>query len=539
MAYQTLSIYPLAGGLKLQIPPHRLPDQFSPRVSSTRMRDGVIMKRPGLLDFNGTTALGTSASVIVSLIQYHLENGTVETVAVLGGPADGDRDIYRTAGGAWASIKDAGLTLKGSTLEPYDAAVAPTPANLSVLYLSNGVTTSTVTEMIRWTGSGTATAFNSAPGSARTLATYANRLILGNIYDGTAIRGLDVAWSADGDADTWAGVGTGEVSLIETPDFITKMLPLRGRLIIYKTDSIFIGQETGYSVVPIAFGLVTKDYGAIAGFSVAAGGGLHFFLGRDNVYAFDGTQPFAIGDDIRRDLRLINQNALRQVFAMVDQNTSEYWLFVPEGQKSYPTAAWIYNWQERHWNRWELPTLTCGTSTPITSIETWATIMTKGTKWPELSGKTWDEMSSISGPTAIVGRFDRTTDELTSTTLNDNGVAIPASWESRDVDFIGQPGSLGSITTRDLKTLARISVRYRGVGGTSSLTCDVSTDGGQTFSATSPAPGTASISGGIIHFNTWITADRFRIRLRNATTSEQIPAAEEIVLSYLPGPSRL
>lgn len=503
------------------------------------MRDGVIMKRPGLLDFNGTTALGTAASVIVSLIQYRLEAGTVETVAVLGGPADGDRDIFKSTGGAWSSIKDAGLTLKGSTIEPYDSAVAPTPANLSVLYLSNGTTTSVATEMLRWSGAGTATAFNAAPGSARTLATFANRLVMGNIYDGVAIRGLDIAWSADGDADTWVGVGAGQNSLIETPDFITKILPLRGRLAIYKTDSIFVGQETGYSIVPIAFGLVTKDYGAVAGFSVAAGGGYHFFLGRDNVYAFDMTQPIPIGDDIRRDLKLINQNALRQVFAMVDQNTSEYWLFVPEGQETYPTAAWVYNWQEKHWNRWELPTLTCGTSTPIASSETWATIMAKGTKWPDLSAKSWDEMSSIGGPTAIVGRDDRTTDELTPTTLNDNGLAIPVSWESRDIDFIGSPGPNGPITTRDLKTLARVSVRYRAVGQTATLSCDVSTDGGQTFSETSPASRVASTSGGVLHFDTWITADKFRIRLRNATVSQQIPAVEELVLSYLPGPPRL
>lgn len=534
MPYQTLSLFPLTGGLKLQVPPHRLADPFSPRVRSIRMRDGVFSKRPGLKDFNGTSQLGTSASVIVSVFQYKLETGAVETVALLGGPADGDRNIYKSTGGTWSSIKDAALTLKGSVIEPYDATVAPTPANLSVLYMSNGVTSSTATEIIKWPGSGTATAFNGSPGSARTLTTYANRLILGNVYDGTAIRGVRVAWSADGDAETWAGTGTGQVELIETADFITRLLPLRGRLVIYKTDSIFMGQETGLLAVPIGFSLITRDIGAIAGMSVAAGAGRHFFLGRDNVYQFDGTQPDPIGDDIRRDLKLINQNALRQVFALVDPIFSEYWLFVPEGQETYPAHAWVYNWQEHHWNRWELPTLTCGTSTPISSSETWATAMSSGIKWPDLSNKSWDEMSSIGGPTTIVGRTDRTTDEFTNGTLDDNGLGIDASWESRDVDFVGSQGENGPLTTRDKKTLARVSIRYRSVGQASTISCDVSTDGGQTFVSTSPAFGTVSTSGGILHFDTWITADKFRVRLKNAVQGQQIPAVEEVVLTYRP-----
>src|SRR3990172_2079805 len=138
MPYPTLPLFPLTGGLKLQIPPHRLPDIFSSRDRSIRMRDGILSKRPGLRDFNGATALGTAASVIVSTFQYKLESGVIETVALLGGPADGDRDIFKSSGGSWGSIKDAGLAVKGSTLEPYDATVAQIPSNLSVLYMSNG-----------------------------------------------------------------------------------------------------------------------------------------------------------------------------------------------------------------------------------------------------------------------------------------------------------------------------------------------------------------------------------------------------------------
>lgn len=512
-------------------------------MQSVRIRDGIIGKRPGLRDFNGSSAL---AGTPVSIFEFRRENSSIiETVVVTGGAALSNRRIYKSASSAWSDITDATLTngdgtndLQGGALEPYDAAIAPIPSQIDVLYMSNGnIAASPLNpEIIKWTGSGNAVAMTAGPGSARCLATFANRLFLGHVFDTSAgaVRGNRVAWSADGDSETWSGASSGAVDLVETPDHVTRLLTLRNRLVIYKARSIFVARETGISTVPVGFELVTRDLGSLCGFSAASIGDRHFFLSDDNVYEFDGNVARPIGNAIRRDLRSINLSQPRQIFSMIDSRTSEYWLFVPEGSETVPTHAWIYNYAEEHWSRWEVPQVTAGSRGVSGSAALWSDFpVPSGPKWSDFGAKSWEEFAVSGAPILLLARTDLTTDEITDQVLADGSAAIDAFWESPDVDFAGQPDwSNQPLSTADSKTLTRVEVRYGGTGQASSLTCEISTDGGRTFIFSTTSPLTAD--GGVVYFDTWVTGQRFRVRLRNAIVNQPFGALQEIVMRYMP-----
>lgn len=562
MPFRTSPLYPLASGLDLSKPAHRLPPGFSPRQVNVRLREGAVAsKRPGTRAFvdawqqtaNGAAPGGgdpndaVADGTITGLFEYRRENGIIEVVAMSGGASLAERRIYRYTTTKWANITDATLTngagsddINGNATDTWDATVAPTPGQLDNFYASNGHATTGFFELIKWTGTGNAVAMQAGPGVPRYLATFGNRLVLGHVYDGTATRGNRIAWSAYGDADTWSGAGSGAIDLIDTPDNISRLLLLRGRLIVYKERSLYIMEETGLNAVPFGFTLVSRDVGCPAGFSVASIGSAHLFLGDGNVYAFDAaSNPQPIGEPIRKELERINPAAMRQVFSMVDFPRSEYWLFVPEGTDPYPNAAWVFNWMNQTWTRWEYPfQLTAGSRGIATTSIEWggpATgIEARGDKWSEMGAITWAQMITTGASNLLAANADKTTEEITTAVSNDGSAAIDAFWESPDIDFAGQPGQNKALSNADLKTLTKVEVRSRGGGSASSLTCEVSTDGGTTFSTTSPNPVSVPATGGLVTFFTWLTGRTFRIRLRNNTAGQPLPSLEEALLSYIP-----
>lgn len=554
MPYLARSVYPLSKGVHLGLPPHRLPAGFSPRVRNLRIHDGDLFKRPGLRAFvdlwrndADNADIATAAGTITGLFEYQREDGNSDVLAFTGGAAIGNRRIYKYSTARWLNITDPTLydgagnnDLMGLDTDTWDATVAPNATDVDVFYASNGNPTSNTCEIVKFTGSGTAVPMQAGPGPARYLATFANRLILGHVYDTAtgAIRGNRVAWSNEGDAETWGGASSGAVDLIDTPDVITRLLPLRGRLVIYKPRAIYLGIETGISTIPIAFEAFANDIGTPAGFSVNRAGGVHFFLARDNVYVFDGTSPpRPIGDPIRPALADINFGASRQIFSMIENTLSEYWLFVPEGDQTYAKAAWVYNWAEGHWSRWEYaPSLTTGSRGVAAAAETWSGIDAKGTTWSEAdaSGVTWAQMTVSGPPNMILANSDKTVEESSELTTADGTTAINTFWESADVDLAGENGLGRPLMTSDMKTLGRVSVRLRPGAGSMSLTCEVSGDGGQTFKPAAPTPKTTPAAGGVINFDIWLTADKFRIRLSNTVTGQGFPKPEEVILHFIP-----
>jgi len=520
--YLRKSLSPLTQGVHLGKDTVNREPQFATNLSNVRIRDGVIQKRPGSQDY---TSSGALAGTIVSLFEYKHENGNVELVACTGGAGAGNRRIYNsTGGGNWANITGA-VTMNGTALEPYDATVGPNGSRIDNLYLSNGSSSGT-SQILRWDGAAFAYV-GASPGTAKTLCTFANRIILGNIYDGVAVRGSLIQWSADGDGDTWPAAGFND--LVSTPDQITKLMVIRDRLIIYKDSSIFIGQETGLPTIPISFSLFSRNVGAIAPFSIAAGSDRHFFLGADDVYAFDGASATPIGAPIRPILRNINASRYRQCFSEIDPNFAEYRLYFPEGDSDIPKRALVYNWYEGHWTIWEFPQgVTAGVRGSTGGGPTWATVT--GT-WDDYSTISWDALSVSGAPTTILGMADLSTDNYSYKLSNDGAVGIVSVWESKDEDMGAEIATGGRpISTVDNKLLTRVTLRTQRIGATTTAAVSVSVDGGLSYqSAIGPATVT---DGGETNYDIWLTGKKFRVRIANSQASQPFPAVQEITLHY-------
>ena len=141
-----------------------------------------------------------------------------------------------------------------------------------------------------WSGSGYASALHATYAiKARYMIEFANRLVLADY--GTTRDPLGIIWSAEGDPSTWTGNTAGSAQLLQTGDFITGLGRVGANIIVYKTDTIIIGIQTGVSTAPIAFPTVRRGVGLIAPYSLVEFLGTNAWIGRDDFYVIDGDYP--------------------------------------------------------------------------------------------------------------------------------------------------------------------------------------------------------------------------------------------------------
>lgn len=79
----------------------------------------------------------------------------------------------------------------------------------------------------------------------------------------------------------------GSVELAETPGYIVEMIPLRDKLIIYKSDAIYTCEFVGGDFI-FDFELLTDKFGLQTWDTVVEHGGKHWVLGNDDIYVTDG-----------------------------------------------------------------------------------------------------------------------------------------------------------------------------------------------------------------------------------------------------------
>jgi hypothetical protein len=210
-------------------------------------------------------------------------------------------------------------------------------------------------------------------------------------------------WST-GEANAYLLEGT------ESRDPIMAAKELGGRLYFYKRHNITEVYYTGDSTDPF---IITENkisnIGTINGRTVAEVKGFHIFLGEDNVYAFNGNSPVVIGDDIIKDFySTIDIDLIHKSFAIVLSSEDLYILFAAKTGSDYPNAAWVLNYKEKHWVKWEF-----------------ANTFTAGIWWKEDKIVLGDE----AGQTYLM----QTEDDLGSyTTDDDDGTAIDVTLETKD-----------------------------------------------------------------------------------------------------------
>ncbi len=193
-----------------------------------------------------------------------------------------------------------------------------------------------------------------------------NRLIYVNTFD----RDWDGVsdWEATGTYRPWR-VMWGELNDITKIDIVTDWKDNVGvdtspyvggeyigdMLILYRQSSIeqmyFVGSTS-------VFGFRTSvNQGLFAGNTVGLFRDLHFFMGKDNAYVYDGNTAQAIGNDRIREhlLSVAKTDTLDKFSSFVDGANAEYWLLISTVSDTYPTKAYVYSIIRDSWTVYEFP----------------------------------------------------------------------------------------------------------------------------------------------------------------------------------------
>lgn len=149
------------------------------------------------------------------------------------------------------------------------------------------------------------------PPKAATCCVASNFVFLGNCDTYSTVTGSPdiLAWSAIGDHVNWAVnpaiTQASYAQFNDTPGPITCVRPFRDGVLVFKASSMYLGRYVGAGTnSPIwDFVRVSDKVGCIGHQAYTDIDNAAVFVGRDDIYIFDGTRPVSITDGIRETLR--------------------------------------------------------------------------------------------------------------------------------------------------------------------------------------------------------------------------------------------
>jgi hypothetical protein len=237
-----------------------------------------------------------------------------------------------------------------------------------------------------------------------------NHLILCPTIEAGALAPQRLRWSGAGDPTDWTSFNSGQ------SDLFNDLGPINGWRKIYQQGYIFqqwgiVAQIiTGNGVVPFDFvPLSSRSKGLYYPYSISGFGEFAIYVGKDNVYIFDGSSSQPIGDQpiqsrswigarsrILGDL-LTNGNP-NNVFGYYTTSTNgrefeTYLLVIPNA------SIWIYNIKEANWTRASIRSDITQKATCVGSFYTGSALMISQLIGPINSQNfTWASLAANSSP---------------------------------------------------------------------------------------------------------------------------------------------
>lgn len=197
-----------------------------------------------------------------------------------------------------------------------------------------------------WTGSNYAVDLNTSVAiKARYCIEYANRLFIADY--GSTRDPLGIAWSKENDPTDWTDSTAGSAQMFETDDYITGLGKSGANIIIYRQDSIMVGNRTGKSTSPVTFPRHRRGVGCVAPYSIVEVMGTNVFLGRDDFYIIRSDYAEPIGEKIRnRFFDIVGWKEIEKTWGFLNMITNEItWVAnTSEGKR-----AFIFNYKNKEW----------------------------------------------------------------------------------------------------------------------------------------------------------------------------------------------
>ena len=200
--------------------------------------------------------------------------------------------------------------------------------------------------------------------TARAVSLFNGKLMFANTTEGTAKTFINrVRLSQIDDFEDFRAAQGGEiVELVEGSTGIAAMEPMSDFIVVYKEDVIYRGDWIGSPNVSVRFTATVQNEGTVGTNAVAPLPGYHYFVGKRNIYKYDGGKQLQpIGDPIRSELYTVNRslNVANQhyVFAFFDPENRELNVVYPKGMTEGARESLRYyepykSWSTRTYNNW-------------------------------------------------------------------------------------------------------------------------------------------------------------------------------------------
>ena len=199
---------------------------------------------------------------------------------------------------------------------------------------------------------------------AKTVSLFNGKLMFGNTIEGTGIVFLNrVRLSQLDDFEDFRVAQGGEiVELVEGITAIAAIEPMSDFVIVYKEDAIYRGDWIGSPNVSVRFSCTLHNEGVLTTKAVVPLPGYHYFVGKRNIYKYDGGKQLEpIGDAVRELLftagTRVNMANRHFLFTFFDPDYRELTIMYPKGASAGSREALRYHeqyksWSTRTYNNW-------------------------------------------------------------------------------------------------------------------------------------------------------------------------------------------
>lgn len=186
---------------------------------------------------------------------------------------------------------------------------------------------------------------------AKFVRKFQNYCFLGNVKISGVRYPSRVYWSAIRSITSWDAADWIEISK-DDGDEITGLKVLGDRLVVYKTNSIYIIIFTADPDIPFVVQKSNSAVGCIAPYSIQEAENGHIFVSQDGIYFFDGYNSYKLSDRISDTFEGMNKDRLEYAVSMYQKRKNRYWVSLSSGTSLYNNFILSWNSFLNSWTKY-------------------------------------------------------------------------------------------------------------------------------------------------------------------------------------------
>jgi hypothetical protein len=297
---------------------------------------------------------------------------------------------------------------------------------------------------------------------------------------------------------------------------------------IYGENSIHVQEWVGGSDV-YRFTKMITNVGCPSRRGVVANDTTHYFIGRDNVYMYNGGRDLrSIGDSIKAQYIMdISKSSIGNAFVDYVKEDDELRVYIPTGTSTMPDTCYVCKVKENYaWYKENRPYVAKGkvTNSPsgVTIGELLGDIGAQNWKFGDYMVGVGANLTLLTDQSGRITKMDKTVYSLSSTGTQ---VAQTFIFDTKDISSINDVDPMvrnryNMSTYMDNKSRwYEIKVEAKGSG---SLYVDYSVDAGQTWTSCNPGYATLTPEWNMYIFECDHASPRFMVRTRNSGLNEVV-----------------